>query len=298
MCKIWEKLLKDNLLNDDFITYINNKDYYAIQFNCFKFPYKATETIAINRMFKVNDSLIYKIILKTIYEKILPESDSIIMYFKIDHENSTILNCIVNNIISIGNYEALDYFLDIHNNSGFPDDLFKMSSITNIIDAIKNVGEYEFEYFKMIDNLMKDTNILWGSEDLEFITQMLSGSFDEFYDKIKLTKFGKPIKKLICPTIKDMIYIMNKKAYLECIRHGLHNINDKMSQVSKVSQINNIEDNQVIFFLLALSGNCGLNDIKRLYHIDYHSWYDKKMINDNIDILGIKERYEELLRLI
>jgi len=295
ICKAWEKLLKENPINNDFITCISNKDYYAIQLNCFKFPYIITECKIINEITKVNDSLIYKIILKTIYEKILPESDSIIMYFKIDTENSTILNCTIENIISMGNYEALSYFLDIHNNSGFPENLFRMSNITNIVDTIKYVGEHEFEHFKMIDNLMKDENISWGSEDLGFIVQMLSISFDEFYDQIKRTKFGKPIKKLICPTIKDRIYIMDKKAYLESIRHGLHNISNK---IAPINDMDKNEDNQVIFFLLALSGNSGLRDIKRLYHIDYHSWYDKKMINDNVDILGIKERYEELLRLI
>jgi protein tyrosine phosphatase len=118
---------------------------------------------------------------------------------------------------------------------------------------------------------------------------MFSLSFDRFYDKIKQENFGELIKKLICSKTKDRIGLMDKKAYLECIRHGLHNINDKMSQVSKVSQINNIEDNQIIFFLLALSGNSDLHDIKRLYHIDYHSWYDKKIIHGAIDLLGIRK---------
>jgi hypothetical protein len=61
----------------------------------------------------------------------------------------------------MGNYEALGYFIDIHNNSGFPEDLFEMSSIGNIVDAIKNIYEPKFEHFKMLDNLMKDTNISW-----------------------------------------------------------------------------------------------------------------------------------------
>ena len=296
VCKTWEKLLKDNLINYDFITSISNKDYYVIQYHCFKFPYEVKKSKIANLIFKINDSLIYKIVLKTIYERILPESDSIIMYFKIDIANSNILNSIVYNIILKGNNEALDYFLDIHNTSGFPEDLFELSNISNIIDAIKNVDDHRFDHFKMIDNLMGDKNISWGSDDLEFINQMLSESFNKFYDKIKRTRFGKSVKKLICPTIKDRINVNNKKAYLESIRHGLHNISDKISPINNLI-INSNEDNQVIFFLLALSGNCPLHDIKRLYHVDYHSWYDKKIINDNIDLLGVKERYEELLKI-
>ena len=317
VCKTWEKILKDNLPNNDLISYIINKDYYAIQFVCFSFPDKLKQTEIINIVIIMNDSLIYKIILSNIY-KILPESDSVIMYFKIDYENTNNINNMIDNIVDTGNYKALQYFFDIHNNSGFPDNLIYMSDITNIINKIKEVDNYQFGHFMMIDYLMGLTEIDWCDDDIEFIMKILSSSFDKFYDQMKSVykrnqntiKFVMLIDKLINKqTLKEKkvkkynkynVIIKNnnddKKAYLECIRHGFYNIIKNIPLI----EINNLlkDNNEFTLFLLSLSGSCDLKNIKKFYHVDYYIDREKDLIKDCVNKLDIQERYDELILLI
>lgn len=318
ICKTWEKILNDNLPNNDVITHIINKDYYAIQFIFFNFPLKTKEKEIINVAIIMNDSLIYKIILNNIY-KILPVSDSVIMYFRIDYENSTNINNMINHIIIKGNYNALQYFLDIHNNSGFPDNLIYMSDITNIISKIKKLDNYQFDHFMMIDYLIGLTEIDWCDDDVEFIIKILSSSFDKFYDQIKSVyrrnqntiKFVMLIDKLINKqTLKEKkvkkydkynVIIKNhndddKKAYLECIRHGFYNIIKNIPLI----EINNLlkDDNEFTLFLLSISGNCDLKNIVKFYHVDYHIDRNKDLIKGCINKLDIEERYSKLMMLI
>lgn len=311
VCKTWEKIYKDNLPNNDLITHIVNKDYYAIQFVCFSFPYKLKEKEIINLAIIMNDSLLYKIILNTIY-KTLPNSDSVIMYFKIDKENSDNINNMINHIIDKGNYKALQYFLDIHNNSGFPDNLIYMSDITNIISQFKELDNYQFDHFMIIDHLMGLTEIDWCEDDFDFIIKILSSSFDKFYDQMKdvygrtqnTIKFVTLIDKLINKNnhkikkkkkfVKE--HIDDKKAYLECIRHGLYNIIKNIPLI----EINNllVNDNEFILFLLSLCGNCDLKNVKKFYHVDYHVDCNKDLIKDCVNKLDIQERYNEIMVLI
>jgi len=304
VCKTWEKMI--NKPNDDLITYIINKDYYAIQFIYFNYPLKSKEKEIINVAIIMNDSLVFKIILKTIY-KMLPETDSIIMYFRIDKENSDIINTLIKHIIVKGNYKALRYFLEIHNSSGFPDDLTYMSDISNIIDVIKKIKDYQFEHFIMIDYLMGLSDIDWCDDDIKFITKILSSSFDKFYKDIRSKKTPNTIKfvmlmdKLInkqkIRTRKNIVFVKedttinNKKAYLECIRHGLHNVIKNMPS-TEILLIN--DNNEFVLFLLSLSGNCKIKDIIKFYHVDYLISYNEELIKDCIN----KERYDELLSLI
>lgn len=331
ICKTWEKILSNNIPNDDLITCMVNKDYYSLQFICFNFSHKLKDKDVINVANIMNDSLIFKIVLKTIYNKILPNSESILMYFRIDKINSDIINNIIKHIITKGNYKAFEYFIDIHNSSGFPDDLTYMSDINNIISFIKELDDYQFEHFIIIDYLMGRNDINWSEDDLNFITEILSLSFNKFYDKIKKShkhkqnslNFGLSmenpeskkdqslslnfimlIDKLINKQninqkkgkyfIKEHNIIIDKKAYLECIRHGLYNIIKNITTI----EINNIlinNDNQFIFFLLSLSGNCDLKNIIKSYHVDYHVDCHTELIIHIVDKLDIKERYNELL---
>lgn len=320
VCKTWVKILKDNSPNNDLITHIVNKDYYAIQFNCFHFPGKLKDKEIINVAIIMNDSLVFKIMVKTIYQKILPDSESILMYFIIDNENRVIIDSIVKYIIGQGNYKALEYFIEIHNDSGFPDNLTYMTNISNIIDIIKHLDVYNFGHFMMIDYLMKDTSIEWCDDDFEFIIKMLSSSFDKFHSQLKNSfnrnqntiKSAVLIDKLINKNkqkiktrkninfIKERNVIYDKKAYLECIRHGLYNI----IQGIPLIEVNNIliDNNEFTFFLLTLSGNCDLKDIIEFYNKGhnkgYYIDYNEDLIKDFVNKLDIEERYNELMKLI
>ena len=90
----------------------------------------------------------------------------------------------------------------------------------------------------------------------------------------------------------------DKKAYLECIRHGLYNIIKYIPLI----EINNIlisdTDNEFIFFLLSLSGNCDLKNVIKLYHVEYHIDYNTLLIKDCVDKLDINERYNDLISLL
>ena len=304
VCKTWEKILKDNPPNNDLITHILNKDYYAIQLNCFNFPNKLKET-DVDVAIIMNDSLIFKIILNAIYKR-LPDTDSILMYFKIDKENSIIIEDIIDNILIKGNYKALQYFLDIHNKSGFPADLTYMSNISNIIVEIKGLNDYQLGHFMMIDYLMGDEEIEWCDDDFECVIEILSSSFDKFCDNLKSEQSKDSIKviKLIDKLInknqqgvkkksrKKHNIINDKKAYLECIHHGLYNIIRSISTI----EINNIliEGNELILFLLSLSGNCNIEDVIKFYN----KHYDVNLIEGYANILNIKERYNEAIILI
>jgi len=321
VCKQWEKMIKDNKPNNDLITHIISRDYYAIQYNCFNCKIITREVI--NVAIFMNDSLIFKIILKTIYTKILPESDSVIMYFKADNYDRTIIDSIVNHIIIKGNYKALKHFTKIHYNSGFPYDLTYMSNISNIIYHIHKLEDHKFGHFKMINNLMKDPGIEWSDDDIESTIQILASSFDKFYNEMKNDKnikFIILINKLINPnkkkvkkvkqqkipdkcnrtikykyTVQERNIINDKKAYLECIRHGLHNITDGIPMIKSNDIIKFSDDSELTFLLLSLSGNCDLKDIILLYHIEYHIDYNKEIIEDIIDKLDMNERYNELI---
>lgn len=319
VCKIWEKLLKENQPNNDLITHIVNRDYYSIQFVSFNFPNKLKESNIIKKVVIMNDSLIFKIILNRIYVTLLPESENIIMYFKIDYENSRNIDYIVNNIIIDGNYKALQYFIEIHNDSGFPDDLTDMSNVTNIISKIKELDCHHFGHFIMIDYLMGLDDIDWCNNDLKFIIKILSESFDTFYDhlkniykrdhmkfimlidkllnkqKIKEKKVERKINKFdfFCKSDFSQHDILDdKKAYLECVRHGLHNIIENVAAI----EINNllIYENEFVFFLLTLSGNCDLENVSNFYS----KYYDIYLIQDFVGKLNIKERYNEVLSII
>lgn len=297
ICKTWEKILKDDPPNNDLITHILDKDYYAIQLNCFNFPNKLKEKEA-NVAIIMNNSLIFKIILSTIYKR-LPDTDSILMYLKIDEENSIIIDNIIHHIIIKGNYLALQYFLKIHYDSGFPYDLTYMSNTTNIIKEIKLLNNFQFEHFMMIDYLMEDAEIEWCEGDLKFINRILSSSFNKFYDfirsKIKVNKnnaiFIKLINKLI--NKKNIICIYEGEAYLECVRHGLYNIIKTIPELVT----NNLLDSEFTLFLLSLSGNCDLKDIIRFYHVDYFINYHSNRVKDYVNMLNINDRYNELILL-